>query len=420
MDLPVVFEKVALALGLGLLVGLQRERVQSPLAGIRTFALITVWGTVCALLALDLGGWLVGLGGLAVAALLVVGNLIQAETKEPDPGLTTEIAALLMYGIGAYLVVGHVGVALALGGATALLLHWKVPLHAFVARIGETDLKAIMRFVLIALVILPVLPDQMYGPYDAFNPRQIWFVVVLIVGISLGGYLAYKWLGPRAGTVLGGVLGGLISSTATTVSYARRHRTPSPSIRLAALVLMIASAVALVRVLVEIAVVAPATFPHLAPPLALLLGWMALLAVGMYCLARGEHEELPQPGNPAELTSALLFGGLYAVVRLAVAAAKNSLGETGLYGVAVLSGLHDLDAITLSTAQLVDRGQVEPQTGWRLILIATLSNLVFKGCLVAVLGHRRLLYWVAVLFGASLAGGLLLLGACRLFDQAVL
>jgi uncharacterized membrane protein (DUF4010 family) len=415
MDLPVVFEKVALALGLGLLVGLQRERVQSPLAGIRTFALITVWGAVCALLALTFGGWIVALGGLGVAALLVAGNLVQAKAKEADPGLTTEIAALLMYGIGAYLVVGHAGVAIALGGATALLLHWKVPLHAFVARIGETDLKAIMQFVLITLVILPVLPDQTYGPYDVLNPRRIWFMVVLIVGISLGGYVAYKWLGPRAGTVLGGVLGGMISSTATTVSYARRHRDPSPSIRLAALVLIIASAVALVRVLVEIAVVAPSTFPDLAPPLALLLGWMALLAVGMYFLARGEHEELPPPGNPAQLTPALVFGGLYALVTLGVAAAKDSLGETGLYGIAVLSGLHDLDAITLSTAQLVDQGRVEPHTGWRLILVATLSNLVFKACLVAVLGHRWLLGWVAVLFGAALAGGLVILLWTSLF-----
>jgi len=416
MDLPTVFEKVALALGLGLLVGLQRERVQSPLAGIRTFALITVWGTVSALLALDLGGWIVGLGGLAVAALLVVGNLAQPKAKETDPGLTTEIAALLMYGVGAYLAVGYAGVAIALGGATALLLHWKAPLHAFVARIGEADVKAIMQFVLITLVILPVLPDRTYGPYDVLNPRRIWLMVVLIVGISLGGYVAYKWLGPRAGTVLGGVLGGLISSTATTVSYARRHRDPLPSIRLAALVLIIASAVALVRVLVEIAVVAPAAFAHLAPPLAVLLGWMALLAVGMYCLARGDHEELPPPGNPAELTSALVFGGLYALVTLGVAAAQRSLGETGLYGIAVLSGLHDLDAITLSTAQLVDGGQAEPDTGWRLILAATLSNLLFKGCLVAVLGHRRLLGWVAVLFGAALAGGLVLLLWPSLFD----
>jgi uncharacterized membrane protein (DUF4010 family) len=177
---------------------------------------------------------------------------------------------------------------------------------------------------------------------------------------------------------------------------------------------MIASTVALVRVLVEIAVVAPATFPHLAPPLALLAGWMALLAVGVYYLARGEPEELPPPGNPAELTPALVFGGLYALVLWGVAAAKDLLGETGLYGIAILSGLLDLDAITLSTAQLVDRGRVEPRTGWRLILVATLSNLVFKGCLVAVLGHRRLLGWVAVLFGAALAGGLvLLLGTSR-------
>jgi uncharacterized membrane protein (DUF4010 family) len=409
MNLLEVFEMVALALGLGLLVGLQRERVQSRLAGIRTFALVTVLGAVSALLGLEFGGWIVALGVLAVAALLVAGNLAQPPSKEADPGLTTEVAALLMYSVGAYLMVGHTAVAIALGGGTALLLHWKAPMHEFVTRIGETDLTAIMQFALIALVIWPVLPDQAFGPYRVLNPHQIWFMVVLIVGISLGGYVAYKWFGPQAGTVLGGILGGLISSTATTVSYARRAPDPSPSIRLVALVLMIASTVASVRVLLEIAVVAPGTFPHLAPPLAVLSCWMALLSAAMYVLARGEELELPPQGNPAELKTALIFGVLYALVMVGVAAAKDALGETGLYGVAVLSGLHDLDAITLSTAQLVDQHQIEPGTGWRLILAASLSNLVFKGGLVAVLSHRRLLGWMALLFGAALAGGLLVL-----------
>jgi uncharacterized membrane protein (DUF4010 family) len=137
VELSLVAQKVAIALGLGLLVGLHRERVQSPLAGIRTFALITVLGTVCALLGLTFGGWIVGLGWIALAAMLVVGNLAQGKAEDVEPGVTTEMAALLMYGVGAYLVVGHAAVAIAIGGGVALLLHWKAPMHAFVARIGE-------------------------------------------------------------------------------------------------------------------------------------------------------------------------------------------------------------------------------------------------------------------------------------------
>jgi uncharacterized membrane protein (DUF4010 family) len=160
MDESLVFQKVGIALGLGLLVGLQRERARSEVAGIRTFGLITGLGAVSALLGQSFGGWPVGLGVVAVAAMLVLGNLTQLRTNDADPGLTTEVAALMMYGVGAYVVVGHTAVAIALGGAVALLLYWKAPMHAFVARIGEPDLKAIMQLVLVALVVLPVLPDR--------------------------------------------------------------------------------------------------------------------------------------------------------------------------------------------------------------------------------------------------------------------
>jgi uncharacterized membrane protein (DUF4010 family) len=391
-----------------LLVGLQRERAQSPVAGIRTFGLITVLGAVSALLGQTFGGWMVGLGVLAVELLLVVGNLANLLSEEADPGLTTEIAALVMYGVGAYVVVGHASVAIALGCGVALLLYWKTPLHAFVARIGETDLKAIMRFVLVALVILPVLPDEGYGPYEVLNPHNIWLMVVLIVGIGLGAYVAYKLFGDRAGTVLGGVLGGLISSTATTVSYARRARQAEHAVRLTALAIGIASATAYVRVLIEAAVAAPRLFGEMAPPLVVMLIWMALICGVMGYFSRGEKVELPPPENPSELKVALIFGVLYALVLLGIAAASDYFGDVGLYGMALLSGLHDLDAITLSTAQLADQGQVAADTGWRVILTASLANLVSKTALVGLLGGRRLLYWILVLFGAALAGGLLL------------
>jgi uncharacterized membrane protein (DUF4010 family) len=413
MEPGVVFQKVAMALGLGLLVGLQRQSVQSRLAGIRTFALITVFGAVTALISLNLGGWIVGAGALGVAALLVAGNLIPTGDTPRDPGLTTEVAALLMYGVGAYLVVGHAAVALAVGGGVAILLHFKEPMHDFVGKFEPKDFKAIMQFVLIALIIWPVLPDKGYGPYEVLNPHEIWLMVVLIVGISLGGYVAYKLFGERAGAVLGGVLGGLISSTATTVSYARRSEgsseRSSASVRGAALVIVIASTIVFARVLTEIGVVAPAVFWQLAPPLGIMLAGMAALALTMYLLSRDHGVELPEQKNPAELRAALIFGGLYALVILAVAFAQDYLGPQALYTIAIISGIHDMDAITLSTSRLVDQNQVEAGTGWRLILTAALSNMVFKGAIVAVMALRKLFFWVAVPFAAALVGGLLLL-----------
>ena len=434
MELSLVAQKVAIALGLGLLVGLQRERVQSPLAGIRTFALITVLGTVCALLGLTFGGWIVGLGAVAVASMLVVGNLAQGKAEEVEPGVTTEMAALLMYGVGAYLVVGHTAVAIAIGGGVALLLHWKAPMHAFVARIGEGDIKAIMRFVLVALVIYPVLPDETYGPYGVLNPQQVWLMVVLVVGIGLGGYLAYKLFGQRSGAVLAGLLGGLISSTATTVSCARRTRQAQDGVPVAAVTIMVASAAVFPRILTEMAIVAPNTFLKAAPPLGIMVGWMVLIAIGTYYLAWAREAQLAAKSgpskpeqtmgeprtateeaeplaqsNPAELLPALIFGGLYALVLLGAAAAHDYLGPSGLYTVAVISGLHDLDAITLSTARFVEQGQVDTQLGWRLILAGSLSNLVLKGAAVAVLGERSLLKWIALPYVAALFGGTALL-----------
>ncbi len=400
---------MGIALGLGLLVGLQREYAVSQLAGIRTFPVITVFGTVCALLDQQFGGWIIGLGVVALATLLVVGNVAKMRAGASDPGLTTEIAALLMYGLGAYLVVGSAPVAVAIGGGLAVLLSWKEPLHSFVQRIGPTDIKAIMQFVLITLVILPVLPNQTYGFYEAFNPYQSWLMVVLIVGISLGGYVAYKLFGQFTGALLSGVLGGLISSTATTVSYSRRVRTAPSSAMLVTTIILIASTIALVRIMVEIAVVAPSTLQQMLPPLAVMGAWMGLLSIGMYLWGRQELTEMPPQSNPAELRSALLFGGLYALVTLAITAAKDLFGASGLYGVAILSGAHDLDAITLSTAQLVDKGQLEPLIGWRIILTAALSNLVVKLAVAGLLGSRHLFAWLMLFYGAAFAGGIALL-----------
>jgi uncharacterized membrane protein (DUF4010 family) len=318
-----------------------------------------------------------------------------------------------MYGIGAWVVVGSMAAAVVLGGVVAVLLQLREPLHQLAGRMGEQDIKAMMQLVLVALVILPLLPDRPYGPYGVLNPYQIWCMVVLIVGISLLGYVGYKLFGARAGTVVAGVLGGVISSTASTASYARRTRKDPAKSRLAALVVMIASAVAFVRVLAEIAVVAPRSFLALAPPVAAAFGVAAAVSVGAWLADRHDPEESPQPGNPAELRSALFFGALYAAVLLGMAFARDRFGMAGLYIVSAISGLADVDALTLSTARLVAAGRLAADPGWRAILVAVLANLVFKACLVAVLGSRRMLGWVAALFGVTLVGGGLVLWLWR-------
>jgi uncharacterized membrane protein (DUF4010 family) len=409
MDVTTTFQLLAIALGLGLLVGLQREHSASKLAGVRTFPLVTFLGALAAMLGQYFGGWVIAAGFLALAGLVFVGNLATFKDGRIDPGLTTEIAIVLMYAVGAYLVIGHRAVAIAVGAGVAVLLQFKVQLHGFAERLGDDDLKAIMQFALVSLVILPVLPNRAYGPYDVLNPRQIWWMVVLIVGINLAGYIAYKFLGPSASVALGGLLGGLISSTATTVSYSRQTRASSEGSPVAAVVIMIASAVVFPRVLLLMAVVAPPFAASAALPILILFGVAAALAAGAwFTLPRGKIE-MPARRNPSELKSALLDGLVFAVVLFAVAAVRERFGGRGLYTVAALSGLTDVDAITLSTGQLVNSGRLPPSDGWRLVVVAVMSNLVFKGAIVAVVADSSLLRRVARLFGIAVAAGLLLL-----------
>jgi uncharacterized membrane protein (DUF4010 family) len=406
-------QKLAIALGLGLLVGFQREWTAPHVAGIRTFGLITLFGAMMGSFMESVGNWPVSAGLLAVAAMIIVGNVlrIRSTETEDDPGLTTEVAALVMYAVGVAIALDRIVLAVIVGGGTSVLLHWKRPLHRFVGRIGERDIRAIIQLVLIALVILPILPNQNYGPYGVLNPFEVWMMVVLIVGISLGGYIAYKFLGAGSGTLVSGILGGLISSTATTVSYSR-HTRRSPAVSgLAALVIMIASTVVFGRVLVEVAVVAPSILADIMPPLAAMMGIMAVITVGLYFFRSGDQGDVPLDEDPSELPAAIIFGLLYAAVLFAVAAVKEHFDNEALYVVAALSGLTDMDAITLSTAQMINKDRLDVDAGWRMILIGFLSNLVFKGAAIAVLGSRDLLVRIVFAFGLAIAAGGLLLAS---------
>jgi uncharacterized membrane protein (DUF4010 family) len=405
-----ILQQLAVSFGLGLLLGLERERQGSSIAGIRTFPIISLFGTVCAQVGQTFGGWIVAVGMLALAAIVVSANFVQVKKGTIDPGTTTEVAALLLYGVGALIVIGYLTAALVIAGAMALLLHSKKPLHNFARAIGERDMRAIMQFVLLSLVILPILPSEEYGPYGVWNPFKLWLMVVLIVGISLGGYVAYKFLGARAGSLLGGIIGGLVSSTATTVSYSRRTASEAALAPLGAFVIMTASCISIVRVLVEVAAVAPGQFAGIVFPLIGMLVFCFLIAAALFFPSRKQGAQMPEQKNPAELKPALIFGAIYALVLLAVAVAKQHFGSAGLYVVAVISGLTDLDAITLSTAQLASSKMVDTITAWRVVLIAVMSNFLFKFGIVAALGSPALTRRIGSAFAAALvAGGAILL-----------
>lgn len=400
----------AVALGLGLLIGLQRERTSDRMGGIRTFPLIALFGALTADLSRNPGmGWLMLTGLIAMTVLILLGNLDRLRGNDDHTGITTEVSALLVYLLGAFLVLGDKTIAVMIGGTIAVLLHFKPGMHAFVKKLSDKDLRSIMQFAVLSLIILPILPNRTFGPYDVLNPFAIWLLVVLIVGIGLGGYAVYKIVGARAGTLVSGLIGGLISSTATTVTYARLARTQQKAAPLAALVILIASTSMFIRMFVEIAVVAPRQFAAFLPPLALLFA-ISLCVCG-FAFIRIQHREntMPEPGNPAELKPALIFGALYALILLAIAASKEYFGNRGIYVVALISGFTDVDAITLSSANLANAGAMPIDTAWRAMVIASLANLAFKVGAAGFLGGLPLLRGVLALFSIPFVAGLAVL-----------
>ena len=421
-----LFEQLGIAILLGLLVGLQREHAASGLAGMRTFPLITVLGSLAAVLADHYqDSWILAAGLLAIVAITVVGHLIRPR-PDSSPGTTTDVAMLLMYAVGALTVIGPTSVAIATGGGVAVLLQFKPELHGIAKKLGDEDLRAIMQFVLITCIILPVLPNQNYGPrnlielrspvigqppgpLDVFNPFETWLMVVLIVGLSLGGYIIYKFFGRDAGILLGGILGGAISSTATTVSYARDARTDPSAARSAAIVIMIASTVMYLRVLLAVTVVSPDFLQTVIVPVAVLMLLTLLPAMAMWFRVRRQPAHMPEQTNPTQLKSAIVFGVMYAAVLMALALAKQYGDGQGLYAVSFLSGLSEMDAITLSTARMSITVPSVADDGWRLIVVAAMANLVSKAAIAGLLGGRQLLIRILFLFAVPMLGGAALL-----------
>ncbi len=410
-----LFLMLAISIALGLLVGLQRQHQAQvkagnepahALAGFRTFPLITTLGTISALLVPALGAWMTCAGLLAVTALTIMGNILRRNTM--SAGLTTEMAILVMFVVGILVVTGPRELAIAIAVIVALLLQLKPTLHDLARRLSDEDIRAILRFSLITFVVLPILPDETYGPYQVLNPYRIWLMVVLVVGISLAGYVVYRMLGGRKGTMLAGVLGGVISSTATTVSYARMARLV-PALRQAALpVILLATAVMYARVIVLIAVIDRADAVVLSAPFAIVL--VVTMGSALLCLGRARNslpDDVPPHSNPAQMRAALIFGALYAAVLFLVAAARDLVGDAGILTVAALSGLTDMDAITLSSARLTSRAMISSDLAIQSILLASIVNLLVKVAIVAFMGNRglalRLLAWSVPTLVVSIA-----------------
>lgn len=391
---PAAYQSVqafAVSLGIGLLIGLERERKPDAKAGLRTFALTAVLGCLTALLAEQAeNGWII-----AVGLLMVAGMMIVAQARDPlddgDPGTTSVVAMMVCYGLGALVWFEQATLAVMLAITVTVLLYFKAQLQGVTRSLTQIDLISILQFGVLSLVVLPILPNQDYGPYNALNPRQIWWMVVLISGLSLAGYAALRIVGNRHGAPLLGIFGGLVSSTATTMVFARNAREDVQLTATASLVILIANLVVTVRLGIVAVVLAPTLFAPLASVLG--MGLLLGLAVALFrwrTLTAGGDLPMPEVKNPTEIRTALSFGLLYGVVLLLAAWLQDIAGSQGLYLVALASGLTDVDAITLSTLRLFNQQTLNAAPAVTAIGLAVLSNLAFKSGLVIAIGGKTL------------------------------
>lgn len=404
--------KLLTGLAIGLLLGLQREKTPSAKAGLRTFGLVGLFGTISALVADAVGNaWIVATG-LALVGLMIVAAYHRTEGPEADSGTTTVIAVLLCYGLGVMVWHDRSQLAVSVAIVATLLLHFKTELHGLSTRLSRQDVASILQFAVLTFIILPLLPDRGIGPYPVLNPHHIWLMVVLVSGVSLLGYLALRLIGTKQSLLLVGAFGGLVSSTATTLVYAREAGSRSAMLPIGGIIIVVANLVVLVRIAVVSVVVAPGALSTLLPVLAtgLVLG-AALLARRYRNALATPQLEAPELSNPTRLRVAVGFGALYAVVLFVSAWLSERAGASGLYAVALVSGFVDVDAITLSSLNLFTNGSISAGVAVTAAGIAYLAAAAFKLCLLGFLGGRGMLmqYGPLVLApAAGVAAGLLL------------
>lgn len=400
--------KFLIALALGALIGIERERKQegAEFAGIRTFILISIMGTISAYISQFFPYfWIVAFAGLVV---LVGMSYLVTTRKNGDVGITTEVAAFLTFALG-LLCFTDEGMLVAPIFAIIIttLLAVKPHLHQFAHRISEKELINTLKFMIIAFVILPLLPDQVMGPLAVFNPFQIWLMVVFISAISFTGYILMKFIGPERGLVVTGIVGGLVSSTAVATSMAARVKESGLLMKAAVFATVVASSMMFLRMLFEVSVINPALLPQLSAPM-MVMGVLGII-LGIIIWRRTEVRHMDADlklDNPFSLKPALIFGALFLAILFLSKIANIYLGSGGVYLASIISGVADVDAITISMALLAPE-TIPTNTAVTAITLAAISNTFFKFLIALFLGTRKFGRNVGIIFLIIIISGLI-------------
>lgn len=395
------------ALALGLLVGVERYRGREPgekkSAGVRSFAIFCLLGALCGIFATT--AFTVATFA-AVAALVLLGY---SRSPRDSIGFTTELAALLVFWIGYLLSIDQTA-AISLGIVLTIFLASKRTLHHFVKdQISATEFEATLKFLAVVLVVYPILPDTNIGPYGFFNPRQIWGLVILVSTISYGGYFLIRWLGDRRGLMLGSLAGGIVSTTAVTMSLAERARAAPETSRLMGSAAVLGNAVQGPRLFLLLWFVNQELALSLAAPL---IGMALVGLVGAWLLTRsaGDTSEIDIPlQNPYSFSAALKFGFFFVTILLIVQVANHWLGDRGILIASAIAGTGSTSAVALSVSELFQKGDLVLFVAALSIMVAIATNALTKWILAWVNGTRQMAFWLGGGLLTMLATALLLL-----------
>lgn len=402
--------RVLISLGIGALIGIERERRRkgAEFAGIRTFMLMALLGTLSVFVSETFPYFLlVAFIGLVS---LIFASYIMSTKDDGDIGLTSEVAALLTFVLGAICASGE-GYKFApiIAIIITALLALKKYLHLFARRISEREMIDTLKFLVVAFVILPLLPNTYIGPFHVFNPYQIWLMVVFISGISYAGYIAMKIIGPEMGLSVTGIMGGLVSSTAVVTAMAGRVKESESVLKAAVFASVVASSMMFFRILFEVMVINPSLLTLLLPP----LFTMGILGISLgLTLLRTSHENVKSEvklKNPFSLRPAFIFGALFMIILFISKAANNYMGNMGVYAAGIVSGVADVDAITVSMALLSKNNMISSYTAITTITLASISNTLVKLGIAFLLGTKNFGKKIGMVFASMIFVGLLII-----------
>ncbi len=403
-----IFQRIIAALFLGALIGLEREysshkQKGKDFAGIRTFPLIALFGSLCAFLGDKISPWMLVSGTIIIGVFIIIAYFVTSRYSVKQIGMTSEIAALLTFVIGVLCYYNELNFAIILTIIMAIILFARSFLHQFAQKISSQEMSDTLKFAVIAFIILPLLPNQAYGPHEIFNPYIIWLRVVFISGISFVGYIAMKWFGEK-GILIAGLLGGLVSSTAVTTSFAQRSSKERSIYRALVLGVVLANGVMLSRVLIVIFAINKSLFWKVLPANLVLILITAVVGYSLWRKAKDVKGNIDLK-SPFTLGPALKFGAFFAFILAIVKVAEVYFHSSGVYIVSLISGFADVDAITISLSQL-SKTTLPLETAMIGVLIAVLTNVAVKGGIAYFFGGKEFRRTVVALYSFLIVVGI--------------